>query len=327
MSMRKRPISRRAFVAGAATSGAIAVWPNSLAMSDNNGSPASVPGGYIDDHIHLTHPWFGREHGPITASLLLRWMDDNNIAKAFILPLVSPEAFWFPISTDFVLRETKLHRDRLLPFCDIDPRRLHTHLTDKRLVVDMLRRYIDAGAIGCGEHKCELPIDDPLNMRLYEACCDVGLPLLFHLDNHSMMDKPGLLGLEKVLTAFPQLVMIGHAKGWWASISGGLTQADLHAPTPSTPVRPGGAVDRLMEKFPNLYGDLSSGGADAMFRDPAFSQQFLKRRADRLLWGTDWYDLSQRKFAQFDLFKRFDLPQDVVVKIASGNARRLFNIA
>ena len=135
-------ISRRAFVAGAATAGAIAVWPNSLAMSD---SSSSLPGEYIDDHIHLTHPWFGREHGPITASRLLNWMDRNNIAKAFILPLVSPEAFWFPISTDFVLRETKPHRDRLLPFCDIDPRRLHTHLTDKRMVVDMLRRYIDAG--------------------------------------------------------------------------------------------------------------------------------------------------------------------------------------
>ena len=163
-------------------------------------------------------------------------------------------------------------------------------------------------------------------MRLYEACCDVGLPLLFHLDNHSMMDKPGLPGLEKVLAAFPQLVMVGHAKGWWASISGGLKQADLHASTPSTPVRPGGAVDRLMDKYSNLYGDLSSGGAAAMFRDPDFGRNFLIRRADRLLWGTDWYDLSQRTFDQFDLFKRFNLPQDVVVKIAFGNSRRLFNI-
>lgn len=327
MSDHQRHVSRRAFVASTAAAGMAAGWCNPLAKADDNSSSVSPPDGYIDNHIHLTHPWFGREHGPITASMLLKWMDKHNIAKAFILPLVSPEAFWYPISTDFVLRETKAHRDRLLPFCDIDPRRLHTHLTTKKMVVDILSRYIDAGAIGCGEHKCELPVDDPLNMQFYEACSDVGLPLLFHLDNHSMMDKPGLPGLEKVLKEFPQLIMIGHAKGWWASIAGGLKQSDLHTSTPSTPVRPGGAIDRLMEKYPNLYGDLSFGGAAAMFRDHDFGQKFLQRRADRLLWGTDWYDLRQKGFAQFDLFKRFDLTPDTVAKIASGNAKRLFNLA
>ena len=84
--------------------------------------PARPPGGYIDDHIHLTQPWFEPGRGPLTASILLRWMDEHGIEKAFILPVVSPEAFWYPISTEFVLRETQPHRDRLLPFCDIDPR-------------------------------------------------------------------------------------------------------------------------------------------------------------------------------------------------------------
>ena len=327
MSSSEKNICRRAFVAGATAAAAAAACHNPLAQADDTSESVSVPGGYIDDHIHLSHPWYGREHGPITVTKLLKWMDANNIAKACILPLVSPEGFWFPITTDFVLRETKGHRDRLLPFCDIDPRRLNTHLTTKKMVVDMLRRYIDAGAVGCGEHKCELPVDDPLNMRFYEACSDVGLPILFHLDNHSMMDKPGLPGLEKVLKTFPQLNVIGHAKGWWASISGGLTQSDLHTATPTTPVQPGGALDRLMEKYPNLYGDLSSGGADALYRDPPFALKFLQRRADRLLWGTDWYSLSQQKFGQFDLFKRFKLPQETVIKIASGNARRLFKLS
>ena len=321
----KNCLSRRAFMAGS-TAGLMAGLTAEWAASD---TPArtSPPGGYIDDHVHLTHPWYGRDHGPITATGMLRWMDANQIHKAFVLPLVSPEAFWFPISTDYVLTQTKPHRDRLLPFCDIDPRRLGTHLTTKRLVVEMLKRYIDAGAIGCGEHKCRVPVDDPLNMRFYEACVDVKLPIIFHLDNRSMMDKPGLPGLEKVLSTFPELVMIGHAKGWWASISGGLTQADLHTSTPTTPVQPGGAVDRLMSAYPNLYGDLSSGGAAAMFRDMAFGKKFLIRRADRLLWGTDWYDLAQKDFAQFDLFSRFDLPAEVVTKIASGNAKRLFHLS
>lgn len=325
MSHSRRPISRREFVGGTAAAGLAAGTLRGEAEVEPS-EAKSPPGGYIDDHIHLTHPWYGRDRGPITAPMLLRWMDANNIARAFIHPLVSPEAFWFPISTDFVLQQTKPYRDRLLPFCDIDPRRLATHLTSKKLVVDQLKRYIDAGAIGCGEHKCMLPVDDPLQMKLYEACVDVELPLLFHLDNQSMMDTPGLPGLDKVLSTFPELVMIGHAKGWWASISGNLAQADLHAPTPSTPVAPGGAVDALMDKHPNLHGDLSSGGAAAMFRDPAFAQQFLIRRADRLLWGTDWYDLTQKDFPQFNLLANFTLPEEAIAKITHKNAQRLFGL-
>jgi predicted TIM-barrel fold metal-dependent hydrolase len=318
----RQPISRRAFLGGSAAAGlAAAGWCAA------NTTLAPTADSFLDDHVHLTHPWYGREHGPITASALLDWMDSSGIARAFVLPLVSPEAFWYPITTDFVLKETARHRDRLLPFCAIDPRTLVTHLTSRREVVDMLNRYIDAGAIGFGEHKCRLPMADPLNMQLYEACAEARLPVLFHLDNKSLMDEPGLPGLEKVLKTFPDLVMIGHAKGWWASIAGNLTQDDLHVGYPKGPVAPGGAVDRLMEKYPNLYGDLSSGGAWAMLRDPQFGREFLLRRSDRLLWGTDWYDLAQRGFQQFDLFTRFELPQGVSAKIAHGNAERLFNLS
>jgi len=325
MSHPQKRISRRDLVGRTGAAGLVAgLLSREAGAHAPNGNVPST--GYIDDHVHLTQPWYGPDYGPITASLLLDWMDAHDIAQAFVLPLVSPEAFWFPITTDFVLQETRPHRDRLLPFCDIDPRRLGTHLTSQKLVVDMLKRYVDAGAIGFGEHKCRVPIDDVLNMKLYEACVEVQLPVLFHLDNMSMMDKPGLPGLENVLNTFPELVMIGHAKGWWASISGNLEQADLHAATPQTPVAPGGAIDALMDKYPNLYGDLSSGGAAAMFRDPEFGREFLVRRAERLLWGTDYYDLHQTDFQQFDLFTRFQLPERVVAKISRENAERLFGL-
>lgn len=320
----RKPVSRRSFVGSSAAVLTAGLFP---AHSGASSKSHKVPGGFIDDHVHLTHPWYGSAHGPITPSTLLRWMDAHDIAQSFVLPLVSPEAFWYPISTDFVLKETAPHRDRLLPFCAIDPRTAGTHLTTSRQVVDMLKRYVDAGAIGFGEHKCRLPIDDPLNMRLYEACAELRLPVLFHLDNMSLMDRPGLPGLEGVLKAFPGLAMIGHAKGWWASLAGGLTQDDLHVGYPKGPVAPGGAIDRLMDKYPNLYGDLSSGGAWAILRDPEFGQAFLTRRADRLLWGTDWYDLAQQDIPQFDLMDRFDLPRQVVAKIARGNAERLFGLA
>ncbi len=160
-------------------------------------------------------------------------------------------------------------------------------------------------------------------MKLYEACSEVKLPVLFHLDNRANMDKPGLPGLAKVLTTFPNLVMIGHGKGWWASIAGGLAQDDLHVGYPPGPVAPGGAIDKLMDRFPNLYGDLSSSGAHALLRDRNFGGEFLKRRADRLLFGTDFYDLTQTSFPQFDLFRTFAVTAENCEKIGRENAATL----
>jgi uncharacterized protein len=133
---------------------------------------SAVKGDLWDVHVHLTHAWYGEKHGPLTAEHLLRWMDAHGIARACVLPLVSPEAFWYPISTDDVLQQTKPYRDRLIPFCAIDPRTLETHLSGDRDVVDMLSRYRDAGARGFGEHKPRLAIDDPSSMRLYAACAE-----------------------------------------------------------------------------------------------------------------------------------------------------------
>lgn len=313
-------ISRRAFFTG--TAAGLAAGPMLFAAeTEPNAAPR-----YFDIHVHLTHRWFGTERGPVTADVLLRWMDAHDVERAAVLPLVSPEAFWYPVTSEFVIGEAARHPDRLTPFCAIDPRTLGTHLTETKQVVDMLNRYIDAGARGFGEHKALLNIDDPLNMKLYEACSEVKLPVLFHLDNRANMDKPGLPGLAKVLKAFPELVMIGHGKGWWASIAGGLAQADLHVGYPPGPVAPGGAIDKLMDRFRNLYGDLSSSGAHALLRDRTFGGEFLTRRADRLLFGTDFYDLTQKSFPQFDLFRAFAVNAKDREKIGRQNAAQILRL-
>ena len=90
----------------------------------------------------------------------------------------------------------------------------------------MLKRYMDA-AKGFGEHKPGVRMDSPQNLALFAACAEVKLPVLFHLDNERNIDTPGLPGLAKVLSATPELPFIGHGPGWWASISGNVTQAEL----------------------------------------------------------------------------------------------------
>jgi predicted TIM-barrel fold metal-dependent hydrolase len=190
----------------------------------------------------------------------------------------------------------------------------------------MLKRYVDQGARGFGEHKPGVTIDDPRNMTIYAACGQLGLPILFHLDEQRNMDAPGLPGLERALKQNPTTHFIGHGPGWWASISGNVTAADL-ARYPDGPVAAGGAIDRLMDAYPNLHGDLSAGsGAGAITRDMNFGREFLIRRADRLMFGTDFLSPGQ-EVPQIALFRQLDLPEEVQNKVFRDNARRLLKLA
>jgi len=307
-------LTRREFHARAAAGLAL--------LSGGAQAQARGSGPYVDVHTHLGMEWGDRP--ALTVELLLEWMDSKNVSQAVVLPLISPEAWDHPISTDYVLKKTAAHRDRLIPFCSIDPRT--TNLSRYELIVNLLRAYQDAGARGFGEHKPGVPIDHPNNVELFAACAEVGLPVLFHLDTIRNTDQPGLPGLARVLEQVPDGVFIGHAQGWWASIDGGVGAADLQR-YPNSKVEAGGALDALMDRFPNLYGDLSAGsGANAIARDREFGRAFLIRRQDRLLFGTDYLAPGQ-EVPQFELYESLDLPDSVKAKIFRENARRVLRLA
>jgi predicted TIM-barrel fold metal-dependent hydrolase len=276
---------------------------------------------YVDVHTHIGQGWGARP--ALTASNLLKWMDENGISHAVVMPLISPESFDYPISVDYVLTETQPHRDRLLPFCSIDPRTVEHDGVQRK--VDMIKKYVDAGARGFGEHKVGVPVDDPRNLEIYHACGELKLPLLFHLDNVRNTDTPGLPGLANALRQCPDTTFIGHGPGWWAAISGDCTTQDLGG-YPDGPVAPGGALDALMEQYPNLYGDLSAGsGAGAIARDINFGKAFLTRRADRMMFGTDYLAPGQG-VPQLSLYAEIDLPEEVKAKVYRENAKRVLGI-
>ncbi len=304
-----------AFATGSAACGA----PDPAEKTDDK--KTYPPGRYVDVHTHLGQTWNTKE--ALTAETLLGWMDANDIAQAVVLPLVSPESSSYLLTSDFVLAETKSHRDRLIPFCCIDPRT--SFGGGQRGLVDMLKRWVDLGAKGFGEHKPGVKVDDSRNMALYAACGELALPVLFHIDEQRNMDAPGLPGLEKAIKEHPDTAFIGHGPGWWASISGDVKQADLGG-YPKGPIATGGALDLLIDKYPNLYGDLSAGsGASAITRDPAFGREFLIRRADRLMFGTDFLAPDQ-EVPQLALYRQLDLPAAVQAKIFRENARRVIGL-
>jgi predicted TIM-barrel fold metal-dependent hydrolase len=164
-------------------------------------------------------------------------------------------------------------------------------------------------------------------MALYEACAKLELPILFHLDDIRSFDTPGLPRLEHALKAFPKLAFIGHAAGFWASISGDAKMKDFgRYPNIPTRTAPGGALDRLMAKYPNLHGDLSEpGGYAAIARDIEFGKKFLVRRSDQLLFGTDFL-MPDQEVPHFKLYDSLKLPEKVEAKIFRDNAIRLLKL-
>ena len=75
----------------------------------------------IDVHVHIGKLVHAKP--ALTAGRLLRMMDELGIDKAVVLPIENPEEVDYYVTTDEVLRKCKRHLDRLIPFCNVDPRR------------------------------------------------------------------------------------------------------------------------------------------------------------------------------------------------------------
>lgn len=238
----------------------------------------------IDVHTHI-----GRLLHDLPANTpedLLATMDRHGIARACVMAVESPEELDYYVPTVEVLAACAQHPDRLIPFCSLDPRHRYPETFEP---FPILEEYVAMGCKGFGEVLAGVPIDHPGLQKIYAACGQLGLPVLFHTDHLICSDAPGLPGLERMLRSYQDTVFIGHAIRFWAEVSSGATPEQFHIDVYAAgPVTPGGATDRLLSDYPNLYGDLSArSGLNALTRDPAFGIDFLERHQDKLLFGTD----------------------------------------
>ena len=323
---KSKEISRRKFHGRLVTIGAVCITGGlfpSLRCNTQVKSRSEYPKSrFVDVHIHMGNTSARKDL--FTAETLLKWMDEHDVSQAVVqsgLTQISRKGLSDELYSEYQIERFKEHPDRLFPFCYIHPDTPGNHQD----LINMLNRYINVGAVGFGEHKPgEIAIDDPRNMRLYEACAEVKLPVLFHLDTRNNIDEIGLPGMARVLKAVPECIFIGHGPGWWASISGDVKELRGY---PKGVVTSGGVIDALMDRFTNLYADLSANsGANAISRDLEFGINFLIRRADRILFGTDTVRPEQ-KYPHFELFGQMDLPEEVQSKIFRDNARKLLKLS
>ena len=280
----------------------------------------------IDSHLHLGQ--LRKEDPGLKPAQLLRWMDRHGIERGIVMAVETPEELDFYLTTKELLRLTKPHRDRLLPLCAVDPRHRYPGQFDPYPII---ADYIDQGCVGFGENLTGLPVDDPMQQVVYEACDRLKIAMVMHFDHWINRDKPGLKGFEKILSTYKNVRFVGHCQYFWREIS---AKVQPKVSYPKGPVIPGGRVEELFAKYPNLYADLSAGsGYNAISRDPEFGLAFLKRWKGRLMFATDTLAIAPEAFGSIvgnppliDYLDSVNLSKEVYERITHKNAEKVFRL-
>lgn len=265
-------------------------------VSESGDEPA-----YIDAHVHA--------HSCNSDGLdrVAAWMANCNVERCIIHPLEQtlPEN---ETEREQMLANYRKYKGKIDRFCVFSP----DDVNSVQAAVARLQKEQENGAIGFGEHYGRgMNFDDPKNLRIYAACEKVGLPVMFHMDQNKNMDEQGFPRLERVLKMYPDCILIAHAY-WWLQL-------------------PNGSCDRLLQRYPNLYADVSGAGrvAAVLNRDRKYTREFMIRNADKILFGTDagWWSFGKNKPKppQFELFEQLNLPEEVKAKIYRTNAEKLFD--
>ena len=297
---------------------------------------------FIDIHAHAYRkpvPFVTRF---CTVEELLERYDAAGIERGAVLPIVNPEIY-LPQANEDILDMAEEYPDRLIPFCNIDPRAL-TNSADAPLG-DLLRHYRDKGCKGLGEVMPNLAFMHPMVQNLFKHAQEVGLPVTFDGSDQTggdfgLYDDPGLPQLEHTLQKFPKLVILGHSPLFWAEIGRLETPAERNyvfdpdghqvGHPPSGSIREEGVVPKLLRRYPNLYGDLSDPSPwNALARDPDYGPRFLDEFQDRLLFGTDICGVDM-PFPMIDLLLQWraaeKISETVFRKIAKQNAVKLLEL-
>lgn len=297
---------------------------------------------FIDIHAHAYRKPVPFVVQFCTAEQLIQRYDELGIEKGVILPIVSPEVY-LPQANEDILDMAEQYPDRLIPYCNIDPRAL-SNSADAPLD-KLLSYYRDKGCKGLGEIMLNVPLMHPMVQNLFRHAERVGLPVVFDGSDQiggdfGLYDDPGLPQLEHTLQRFPNLIIFGHGPVFWAEIGRLKTPGeraiifDLNGGQvgrlPSGPIQEEGVVPILFRRYPNLYGDLSDYTAhNAISRDPQYGPKFLDEFQDRLFFGTDICTVTM-PVPLVDLLIEWrdtkKISEVVFNKIARENAIKLFGL-
>ena len=283
--------------------------------------------GKIDMHEHY---WVSGN-----VDLFLRALGCFGISKVVLLPTgAPPDNKFYRINSMFLMMWAKRYPDKVIPFCTIDE-------ADPR-AAELVEQYILAGAKGVkliGGHPDYY--DEPLNSenmyKVYQKAAEYDVPVLLH---GSLINIPELQDqLDQVYSDFPE-VTFQHAHYGQTLMKG------IHLDV----------IAELLDKYPNLYIDLSMGSGITGYhgylkRDLETIRNFVIEYQDRILFGSDlilsigtndfdWLyervrceiDLCQKaeftcEFGKSDwVHQGFDLDEEILRKLYYENPKKVLGL-
>ena len=285
----------------------------------------------IDIHNHPN--WHGHTVDDLVAN-----MDELGIEKSWLLswelpraeydvapyyyPAMDPRAIGAPLW--MIVEGLKAYPDRLIGGWAPDPRDKHARAR--------LKAAVDLYGIKLyGEFKCRMRFDNPDAIAMYRYCAELNLPVLFHLqcprfavekqcESHEIWVEwygGDMTVVDSICEQCPETIFIGHAPGFWRTLSGDADTQTKEYPT--GPVTPGGELPKLLRKHDNLYCDISAGsGCNAFTRDLEYGKLFAEEFQDRLLFGRDMFD-----DCHIRMLESLNLSEDILNKIYHKNAETL----
>lgn len=296
---------------------------------------------FVDVHAHayrIPNPFVVQF--PSTEQLLTRY-DECGIEMGCILPVVSSEIY-LPQANEDILEMAQQHPDRIIPFCNVDPRALSDscHAPLDRV----LAYYKEKGCKGVGEIMPNLRTDDERVQNLFRCAEKVGLPVTWDGSDRiggdfGLFDLPGIPLFERVLVKFPDLKVFAHGPIFWTELAE-LTTIAARKPIfndnadyvgygkKAVALKENSTVHRLFRSYPNLMGELSDA-ANILATDDKIGPAFLTEFQDRLYFGTDFCCVGQ-KFGAYDLLLKWrdekKITEEVFQKIARKNAIQFFDL-
>lgn len=283
--------------------------------------------GKLDMHEHFV---FGGD-----IQMLFKEMAIFGISKVFLMGTgKSPDNGGYKKNQAELLRLQKRYPDKIMVFCTVDE-------ADKGAARD-LEKCLKKGGKGLkllgGHPKL---YDEPLNsknmMKVYAVADKYHVPVLIH---GSIINIPQLWDeLNDVYSSFPDLTFV---QAHYCSVI--MKEMALEK------------CAELLDKYPNLYVDMSMGGGlkrefGFYKQDPEKIRDFILKYQDRLMWGSDiilsrsmksgW--MHSRMECDLDLHKTesficehandpleeqvgFNLPRDILKKIYLDNPRKILGM-
>lgn len=227
-----------------------------------------------------------------TAPNLLREMRELGITHSVLLPID------FPVlsKNSETMIEAAAPHEGLVPFCSV-----HPYGPDP---IGRLDELVAMGARGVKLHPNiqSFRPDARRAMRLYRACGDRQLPVLWHC---------GPVGIEPMLgryltqVRFYELPIALHPKTTFLLGHAGARQADL-------------AIE-LQRRYPNVWLELSSQSLSSLARI------FERADTDRIVYGTDWPWYHQA-IGLAKVLMLTEGKRELRHKILFGNAARLLHL-